>query len=275
MFDSVTTRSHDKQPSCQRMVDKYHPSPDVRVALADDSGVLIQLRTGGCFILNRSGARIWRLLMDGISTAGIAENISAYGDVSLECARKDVQQFLQALEKSQIISTRRTRRTTVHVLQPSEKREHDKKQCYPETFPITTSPSTAQRLPARSKLTFVAVALFGLCSVDLILKVFGFHALYQVVRKWPTRKQVTFGGPVTREICSSIDKACAHYFKHSWCLQRSVVATCMLRTCGVPAELVIGCRTMPFAAHAWIEINGLVPESSGGFRKLYSIVERC
>lgn len=52
--------------------------------------------------------------------------------------------------------------------------------------------------------------------------------------------------------------ACILYAKPVHCLQRSAAVTRMLRRRGLPAQLVIGCRPVPVASHAWVELDGHV-----------------
>lgn len=76
------------------------------------------------------------------------------------------------------------------------------------------------------------------------------------------------------EICSAVDRAAALYFKRAWCLQRSATATFLLRRAGFPAEMVIGVQRMPFAAHAWVELDGEVANDRPGVRETYRVIER-
>jgi hypothetical protein len=46
------------------------------------------------------------------------------------------------------------------------------------------------------------------------------------------------------------------YPKRIRCLQRSAVLTGILRSHGVPAQVVLGSQKMPFKGHAWVEVDG-------------------
>ncbi len=50
--------------------------------------------------------------------------------------------------------------------------------------------------------------------------------------------------------------AAAFYPRRALCLEQSLALYVMLRTAGAPAVLRIGVRPVPFAAHAWVEIDG-------------------
>jgi hypothetical protein len=41
-------------------------------------------------------------------------------------------------------------------------------------------------------------------------------------------------------------------------MQRSAATACLLRSFGVPAEMVVAARVMPLLAHAWVRVNGSV-----------------
>lgn len=120
----------------------------------------------------------------------------------------------------------------------------------------------------------VSLAFLGLAGADIIMKVAGFSRLYRTVKHWPISKNGTNDREMIASICASVDKATMYYPKHALCLQRSAVATCLLRRQGVPAEMVIGCRKMPFHSHAWVEVDGEVVNDKKKVPQFYSILAR-
>ncbi|MEU3602707.1 lasso peptide biosynthesis B2 protein [Streptomyces sp. NPDC006798] len=63
-----------------------------------------------------------------------------------------------------------------------------------------------------------------------------------------------------------------------WCLQRSIATALLCRVTGVWPEWVVGVRTEPFTAHAWVEVDG-VPvdedtERLTAFRRLVVVPPR-
>jgi hypothetical protein len=62
--------------------------------------------------------------------------------------------------------------------------------------------------------------------------------------------------------------------KRAACLQRSAVATWLLRRHGVPAELVIGYRPLPFESHAWVEVDGQVVNDLPQYKKVFKVLDR-
>jgi hypothetical protein len=75
-------------------------------------------------------------------------------------------------------------------------------------------------------------------------------------------------------VCWCVEEACVWYWKRSYCLQRSTVATWLLRRRGVPADLVIGFRPTPIDSHAWVEVNGVVVNDRPQYKKFYRVLER-
>lgn len=73
--------------------------------------------------------------------------------------------------------------------------------------------------------------------------------------------------PSCKDVCDAFETACCLYWKRVWCLQRSVCLTRVLRARGIGARLVIGYRSRPFMAHAWVEAGGLVVSGSAVHRQ--------
>ena len=58
--------------------------------------------------------------------------------------------------------------------------------------------------------------------------------------------------PAINNVCVAVNRAMMWYPKQVLCLQRSVVTTCLLRSSGVEAQLVMGAQRTPFKAHPWV-----------------------
>jgi transglutaminase superfamily protein len=78
----------------------------------------------------------------------------------------------------------------------------------------------------------------------------------------------------TEAIVWAVDEACVWYVKRVHCLQRSMVATSLLRRHGIRAELVIGYRPIPFESHAWVEVNGRVVNDRPQYQRAFAILDR-
>lgn len=122
------------------------------------------------------------------------------------------------------------------------------------------------RLAALTIQAWLALALFDLMGLA------GFARVHQRVRRCRVRRRANGAG--AEEIVWAVDEACVWYVKRALCLQRSVVATWLLRRHGVPAELVIGYRPTPFESHAWVEVAGRVVNDRPQYQKHFAVLER-
>lgn len=109
---------------------------------------------------------------------------------------------------------------------------------------------------------------------DIFVTRGNFSALYEKVRHFEVRDVKAHQASV-EQICSTVDVACIWYWKRILCLQRSAATTCLLRRAGVPAHLVIGAQTLPFKAHAWVEVEGRVVNDKPYTPEMYSVLDRC
>src|SRR6266849_3631595 len=117
-------------------------------------------------------------------------------------------------------------------------------------------------------------ALIGLVAFDSLLLVRNFATLHRIVRNWKLsgRKALL---DTTERVCDAVNLACSWYPKRALCLQRSAVTTCLLRNCGVAAEMVIGAQKLPFKAHAWVEVDRRAVNERTDVQSIYGVWERC
>ena len=64
------------------------------------------------------------------------------------------------------------------------------------------------------------------------------------------------------------------YWKPIRCLQRSIVIARLMRSHGIPAEVVIGYRGAPFFSHAWVEVGGRMVSDSPVYQRRLLVLER-
>jgi transglutaminase superfamily protein len=130
--------------------------------------------------------------------------------------------------------------------------------------------SDAPRRAARLA-TLTGQAWIGLVAFD-VARLAGFARLCAWLHR---RRPAQRGHPATvEEIVWSVDEACVWYVKRAACLQRSVVATWLLRRHGIAAEMVIGCRPLPFDSHAWVEVDGRVVNDLPQYQRAYAVLNR-
>lgn len=115
-----------------------------------------------------------------------------------------------------------------------------------------------------------------LVYLDVLLRFRSFRYLYDLVRQRALNPR-SFGRPPRLEdLVHAVDLACVFYFKQVQCLQRSAVATLLLRGYGYPARLVIGAQILPFYSHAWVECPvGVVVNDKPSVRTRYSELSSC
>ena len=117
-------------------------------------------------------------------------------------------------------------------------------------------------------------AYLKLIYFDLYLVRGNFSALYDSVRNYPIGKKAETADTIER-ICFAMDMACIWYWKEALCLQRSAAAACLLKRYGIPAQMVIGAKQMPFKAHAWVEVGGRVVNDKPYMPEIYAELDRC
>ncbi len=117
-------------------------------------------------------------------------------------------------------------------------------------------------------------AYFELIRIEPYLLCGNFPALHDAVRKcsFPAR---TLSPHAIEQICAAVDIACACYWKHVLCLQRSAATAFLLRRSGWCAHMIIGAQYIPFRAHAWVEVNGRVVNDKPHAAEVYAVLDRC
>jgi hypothetical protein len=124
-------------------------------------------------------------------------------------------------------------------------------------------------------MSFLVLKAYSkLVKFDFYLARGNFEALYKKVRNFPIGNKPVSPDSVER-ICSAVDMACIWYWKEALCLQRSAATTCLLRSYGVSAQMVVGAQQMPFKAHAWVEVNGRVVNDKPYTPEIYAVLDRC
>ena len=122
--------------------------------------------------------------------------------------------------------------------------------------------------------SLVLKAYARLILFDVYLARGNFEALYEKVRNYPVATKTPAPDAIER-ISYAVDMASIWYWKEALCLQRSAATACLLRHCGVPAQLVIGVQQIPFKAHAWVEVDGRVVNDKPYMHEMYAVLDRC
>jgi len=113
-----------------------------------------------------------------------------------------------------------------------------------------------------------------LLSLEFWLFRRSFSAIHEKVRNISVAHSPS-GSFTPEQISQAVDLAVALYFKPVLCLQRSAAAACLLKKEGYRAEMIIGVQQLPFRAHAWVELNGMVIGDKPYMREIYCELCRC
>ena len=127
------------------------------------------------------------------------------------------------------------------------------------------------RLGAGRLAMLTTQAWLGLLAFD-VARLAGFARLCAWLhRRRPASRR---HAATVEDLVWSVDEACVWYVKRAACLQRSAVATWLLRRQGVAAEMVIGCRPLPFESHAWVEVDGRVVNDLPQYQRAFTVLDR-
>lgn len=117
-------------------------------------------------------------------------------------------------------------------------------------------------------------AFIGLLLYDLLLLGRNFPRMHRFVTRWKIAQRHP-APDVVDQVCKAVNYVGVWYPKRVLCLQRSTVTTCLLRSHGVPAQMVTGAQKAPFKAHAWTEVNGRAINERRDVQAIYGVWERC
>jgi transglutaminase superfamily protein/coenzyme PQQ synthesis protein D (PqqD) len=241
-------------------------SPDIYSFTDKDGSAILNVDRDRMYSVIGVGSAIWVKLASqpaGMTFDSIVESLSAeYQDVPRHQIEHDAERLLAGFQRNGFIRTGERRQDRFAA--GWRDRGH-------AGFLFLARKATGLLL----KFELYGLAAFlGLFVINIMLKFVSFSAFYHTVKRWPVS-----GGPGDHEamapVCVAVDKATTWYPKQAMCLQRSAVATCLLRSRGLPAQMVIGCRKIPFKSHAWAELYGLVVNDKEKVQEFYRVLDRC
>jgi len=210
--------------------------------------------------------KVWRLLKLDYTVDQIVDSLSReFKDVAREQIHNDVLEFVADVGNKGLLRASDSLKPNClaeKLLSIAHQRHRPVVQdC------VSQAQSTAVRcLTLKALLIFLA---FDLCRLGN-----NFPGIHRVVTNWPVSFKLAPPNAVER-ICHAVNYACVFYPKRVLCLQRSFVTTCLARSCGVEAQMVMGAQTVPFKAHAWTEVGGKPVNERRDVQRIYSVWERC
>jgi hypothetical protein len=250
------------------MTTRFSISADVISSTNKDGTIILNVKAGVLYSVIGAGSAIWTRLSSRPQGPSLQDIVSAivaeFSDVSEQDVKRDVEMVLNQFIERGILEVNDEKTDRIYAAS----------QAWSEIL--------VQRLTRTLVNSFInlrlmsAAAFLELACVDLALKIGGFSLLHRLVKTWPLLKQRNVPTTTAREVCESVNRAGRFYMKHALCLQRSAAVTCLLRSKGVPAEMVIACRKTPFEGHAWVEVEDQVINDTQKVRTFYSsVLGRC
>jgi hypothetical protein len=78
-------------------------SRDLKMQPVDGGALLVDMRSGVCFELNRTGVEVWNLLAGGASIRSLCETLAARYDMLDETITADVTSIVEALTRQKLV----------------------------------------------------------------------------------------------------------------------------------------------------------------------------
>jgi hypothetical protein len=243
---------------------RWTPSDSVREAENRDGAVLLDIRHRVCLFMNPIEVQVWRRLSSNKSVGQIVVYLlGRFPEVSREQLQNDVLQFVDGLRRTGVLR--------------SHKETHTEQSWYRFRQPLSLLRRVGRSVLVRcSRIQHLVVwrALVGFLLFDLFRLGKDFNKVQAVVKNWPIA-MCTANPDAVNQVCNAIKYARVWYPKYVLCSQRSAVTTCLLRSCGVNAQMVIGAQPIPCKAHAWTEVEGVPVNERKDVHRRYLVWERC
>ncbi|MBY0493278.1 MAG: lasso peptide biosynthesis B2 protein [Cyanobacteria bacterium] len=135
--------------------------------------------------------------------------------------------------------------------------------------PVDTTTAATSEARRDARIAWCVLLLIH-CALCL-----GFRRFVRFLRVWPVSADASSHSLPrdVKDVTVAVERACTYYPKHVRCLHRSAAVVLMLRRRGYGASLVIGVQKVPFAAHAWVELDGVIVNDRADLRKDYCVIE--
>lgn len=242
----------------QTKLERFVVSSDLCSSSGNDGTVILDTSSGVLYSLIGMASRVWLKISsspDGLSVTNLTVALQPdFPGIPTEQFSAEISGLLDNLVHKGLllIATDRTHRIVHHRW-------------------IQRVIRTTMNILSRFDLIAIA-AFLQLLTVDLMIRCGGFRNLHCLLKKWPIASPKSVKAKGVDRVCESVNRAGKVYFKQVFCLQRSVVLICLLRSCGISAAMVIACRKVPFKAHAWVEVDGKVVSDNPKVQIFYNEV---
>lgn len=234
---SPATSGSDKTgfdaPVCLELVGRPTAAPEVLSVVHGHRTILLDLRTERYLGLDSVGTVVWGLIKEageeGIELSALLKVVELEFGAPRAVLESDLVRLLDCLR----------RRGLIEGVGPG-------------------SVAPPPRVPSLLRCTLT------LSAVTLGLRLIGLRRSLWVVRRLARRvPPVTTPTPeLLRKVVRHVDTAAAFFPGRALCLEQSFALFVVLREVGIGVRLRIGAQPYPFAAHAWVEYEG-VPVGEG------------
>lgn len=245
------------------VTERFAVSPNIYSTSDEDGSTILDVANDKIYSLIGVSSLIWAKLAAssrGLMLHNIVDYVSdRFQEVPRQTIETDAAKLLESLRTKEIITAGAKTSFRSSVYKPLSRSL------------ILVARASANVLLRLRLHTFTA--FLGIASVNLVLRVLGFQMLCEAIKAWPTNDRSVIPDAKLK-VCEAVKKAASWYPRQSMCLQRSAVTTCLLRQSSVAAELVIGCRKIPFGAHAWVEVAGEIANDKRQVQEFYKVLSR-
>lgn len=244
-------------------VTRFIVSPTVRSNSDEDGTTILEITQNKIYSLVGIGSLVWQRLANsraGLVQVDIVRQLeNEFSAVSPHQIGTDVAFILSSLKQRRLIQSTDCRATQWLL-----------RECISNSVRATVVTSVHFCLALKLR---VAAALSLLLLIDLLLKFGSFGSLYALVENWPV-SDPSEPCETQEQILEDVTTALSIYPKQAMCLQRSALATCILRGSGIPAQMVIGCQRHPFIVHAWTEVDETVVNDRQSVKRNHRVMDR-
>jgi hypothetical protein len=253
------------------IIEKHHRHrrPTLYVATSKDGPVVCDLENDLLLKLNPTALEMWLLLSKGHTEQQIVRSLSQRCQVdeghvrtALDLLFRQIKRAGLSAECTLIVTDEKVcRSATAHG-------EH--------SFPWYGQDLSSNKKRGTPPPSLVLEAFWGLARFHLILSASSIMRLCTSIEACTLkRQQVQDKINLIDHVCGAVDLACVLFPKTNLCLPRTAITTCMLRRRGMSAQMVIGARSVPFQAHAWVEDEtGAVVNDFPNIKKLCTSLVR-
>jgi hypothetical protein len=217
---------------------QFRIAPHVRASLQGDRIVILDTNQGKLYLCEGPTAYVWKGISEGKSPDTIFDEISQHAGTAPAQARETAEEFLRELIELELV-----------VGQAAQRRI--------------------------AFLPLLMRAMWELIAYDLRMALFGFRRVHStLMRRTCVPKTAWVDDDQVARIVNAASTATSLYWRPVKCLHRSAATTRLLRTFGIPAQLIIGYRAKPFLSHAWVEVDGRVVNDSPALAQRLTVLER-